>query len=579
MCGFVIIWRPDGVHEAELAHALNLISSRGPDATGMDIFLDKKLAFGHQRLSILDLSSAADQPMEDARGRGAIVYNGEIVNYRDARSSMRGVTWRSDCDTEVLLESFLERGNQALDDFVGMFAFGIFDARVGVLHLARDRFGIKPLYWTRLSDGGFAAASEIPPLLALRGGSPSADLGTIFSYLESGIYDACESTFFDGIFSLSPGHHGILDLASGKFSSSRWYDFCSRVGKDDYQRSVSDWQDEITFRIENAVHDHLVSDVPVGLNVSGGVDSSLLCSLVSDKISDLHVFSQDFEHPYSEIEFVKQAIGSASLHVSVLRSKNILESLDKTVSRQAEPFGGVFVIGYDYLYRSADAAGVKVLLDGNGVDEVFLGYGKYRSFLSRDLDANASVSIDGTRSTLPEAISLNLRGYGKPYLVPEYSGFFKEPVRAAAARDLLHLKIPRGLRFNDRMSMMHAKELRVPFLDHRLVECAFRAPIDLFLRNNTTKDLFRQIACARIGTELAFAPKREVQSPQREWLAAQWSDLVKRILWSESFADRGWIDPSVARRLYSDYQDGPQLNSFAIWQWLNLELWARKYLD
>ncbi|TVR06858.1 MAG: asparagine synthase (glutamine-hydrolyzing), partial [Salinarimonadaceae bacterium] len=484
MCGIVAVWRPGGVDAAEIEGALRPMASRGPDAKAVRILAEGRLGLGHLRLSILDLSSSANQPMSDAAGGASIVYNGEIVNFREVRAGMGARNWRTDGDTEVLLEAFLERGPGALHDCVGMFAFALHDAREGALHLARDRFGIKPLYWTRLPDGGFAAASEIPPLLALRGGRAQADEDTILTYLESGVYDASEKTFFEGVSALPPGACARLDLATGGMTITRWYDFCAAVAAQDAPRDPRDWRPEIAYRVERAVKDHLIADVPVGLNVSGGVDSSLLCALAGEELSDLHVFTQDFEPPYSERAFVEQAVGRATLHVSTLRSEDIREALARTVARQAEPFGGVSVIGYDALYRAADSAGVTVLLDGNGVDEVFLGYGKYRALAQGRLSADAAVSIDGTRSTLPEAIAPGLRRRAAQFSVPTYAEAFVEPVRAMAARDLLHAKIPRGLRFNDRMSMLRSKELRVPFLDHRLVERVFRVPVDLLLRDD-----------------------------------------------------------------------------------------------
>lgn len=579
MCGFVTVWRPGGVDVEEIERALVPIASRGPDAKAVHILAEGRLGLGHLRLAILDLSSTADQPMSDAGGRASIVYNGEIVNFREVRAGMARRNWRTDGDTEVLLESFLERGPSALHDCVGMFAFALHDAHEGALHLVRDRFGIKPLYWTRLADGGLAAASEIPPLLALRRDRPRADEGTILTYLETGLYDASERTFFEGISALPPGTCARLNLATGSMTITRWYDFCAAVARQEAPRDPRDWRPEIAYRVERAVKDHLVADVPVGLNVSGGVDSSLLCALAGEELSDLHVFTQDFEPPYSERAFVEQAVGQATLHVSTLRSNDIRAALDRTVTRQAEPFGGMFVMGYDALYHAADSAGVTVLLDGNGVDEVFLGYGKYHALTQGRLSADANVSIDGTRSTLPEVITPGLRHRASPFRLPTYTEAFAAPVRAMAAQDLLHAKIPRGLRFNDRMSMLRSKELRVPFLDHRLVERVFCAPVDLLLHEGRTKALFREIAADRIGSNLAFAPKREVQSPQREWLAESWANLVSEVLASDRFAQRGWIDPEAARMAYRRYCEGTRDNSFPIWQWVNLELWARRFLD
>jgi asparagine synthase (glutamine-hydrolysing) len=285
--------------------------------------------------------------------------------------------------------------------------------------------------------------------------------------------------------------------------------------------------------------------------------------------------------------------------VAELDLARISAYLDATVRAQAEPFGGVFVCGYNALYEAACKEGVTVLLDGNGVDESFLGYKRYHQIyaLSAEDDAELArrcrefesfwgqaprklvpgASIDGTDGLRPGALSAELKD-AELLHIPTLSGF-KDPVRRAAAEDLLYAKIPRGLRFNDRVSMAHSRELRVPYLDHRLVEFAFGVPSHLLLNERGGKALFRDVLARYAPASVAYARKRSVQSPQREWLAEGWRPMVESILGSERFAGRGWVDPSAAKKAYAEYLGGAQENSFFIWQWLNLELWARAYLD
>jgi asparagine synthase (glutamine-hydrolysing) len=577
MCGLVAIWRPGGAGAAEVDVALDAMAYRGPDARAVASLDGGRLALGHLRLSILDLSAAASQPMASADGRWTIAYNGEVVNFRRLRPGMcPPAGWRSDSDTEVLLEGFAARGEAMLHDCVGMFAFAVHDRDGHALHLVRDRFGIKPLYFARLGDGGLVAASEIPALLALPDVPRQPDEDTIRTYLETGLYDATPRTFFRGIESLPPGCSARLDLRDGSLRISRWYDFPAAVRR----RAIGaghDWLAGARSLVEQAVTEHLVADVPVGLNVSGGVDSSVLCALAARTIPDLHVFTQDHEPPYSERDWARRAAGGARLHVASLSEAGIRQALPDALRRQAEPFGGVPVIGYDPLYRTAAEAGVVVLLDGNGVDESFLGYGKYRALAEGRIRPDDAVSIDGTVATAVAAIDPALRRRADLLAVPGYAEAFDHPVRAAAARDLLHAKIPRGLRFNDRMSMARSRELRVPFLDHRLVEFAYTVPVPRLISGDVTKLLFREMAAELVGEELAFARKREVQTPQREWLAAAWAPMVEGILESPAFAARGWIDPVRAREIFRRYRGGERTNSFPIWQWVNLELWAREH--
>jgi asparagine synthase (glutamine-hydrolysing) len=580
MCGILGIFRPGGVDRDEPVRLLDLLAHRGPDAADVWFSEDGRLALGQTRLKIIDLSDSANPPMRSADGRWTMVYNGEVVNFAELRARYRGPwQFRTHSDTEVVLATFAEEGTAAMHRWVGMFAFLLLDARCGKLHFARDRFGIKPLYWTRLADGGVAIASEIPPLLKVARRA-AADEDTIRTYLETGSYDTGGRTFFAGIHALRPGCAAELDLATAELTERRWYDLRGQV-RDLGQADETELIDHGAMLIERAILDHQVSDVPVGLNVSGGVDSSVLVSLSSRTIPDLHVFTQDYEEPYSEGVWVRKVASGARLHLCSLRRDDIEQKLDWTVRRQAEPFGGVTVVGYDSLYREATAEGVTVLLDGNGIDECFLGYAKYLTLRcdATPGGADASLAIDGTVATAADCVTGRLKQDAE-LLAPSAEGAdFEDHVKAAAARDLLVSKTPRALRFNDRMSMGHSKELRVPFLDHRLVEFAFGVPTRHLLARGQTKALFRSIAGRWIPADVANAAKRSVQSPQREWLAGPWQDMVREVLNSHSFAERGWIDPQRAQAAYARYLAGNRDNSFFIWQWLNLELWARAYLD
>ncbi len=575
MCGLLAIFRPGGVDRDEPERLLGLLSHRGPDASAVWMADDRRTALGHTRLKIIDLSDDANQPMLSPDGRWALIYNGEIVNFQTVRAGYRG-SWqfRTNGDTEVVLASFADRGAAAMHDWVGMFAFALFDRESQRLHLVRDRFGIKPLYWTRLADGGVAVASEIPPLLNLVP-RVQGDRDTIRTYLETGQYDASSHTFFAGIHAIEPGCRAELDLKTGSLTHSRWYSLAGRV-TDLSCASEVELIERGAFLVETAIRDHLVADVRVGLNVSGGVDSAVLTRVSATQIQDLHVFTQDFEPPYSEGSWVRKVSDGAHLHLCALDREDIEDRLDWTVRRQAEPFGGVSVIGYDSLYQAASDAGITVLLDGNGVDECFLGYTKYTKEAGAGADTR---SIDGTQSVASDAISAELLGDTKIIDVSGRAAGFAEPVKSLAALDLLATKIPRGLRFNDRMSMGYSKELRVPFLDHRLVEFAFGVPSDRLLQAGYTKALFRKIAQRWVSPDVANAKKRSVQSPQREWLAHEWQPLVRDVLRSDSFASRGWVNPERAQTIYARYCDGNHDNSFFIWQWLGLELWARAYLD
>lgn len=580
MCGLFGIFAPGGAEERDVRRGIAVLRHRGPDAAGVWSSPCGRLALGHARLSIIDLSGGANQPMLSYDGRWSLIFNGEIVNYRDVRAAYRGPwTFRTAGDSEVLLATFATRGVSAMHDWVGMFAFAVFDADRRVLTLARDRFGVKPLYLVDLPGGGLAFASEITPLLPHLA-TVDADKDVIRTYLETGLYDHSERTFFKGVTALPQGCVLEVNVDTGVRRLARWYDLAERVA-DVGGASAGELEDECARRIETAVRDHLVADVRVGLNVSGGVDSSVLVGIARQYVNDIQLFTQDYEPPYSEARWVEEVADGCDLHLLTLDAERILGALRDTVRAQAEPFGGVTVCGYAALYAEARRAGVTVLLDGNGVDEVFLGYTKYAAERSTSAGGGSGAtgrSIDGTYGLRPEAMDPVIAVASQ--IVPTGSfGAWGDAARDDAVRDLLSAKIPRGLRFNDRMSMQHSRELRVPFLDHRVVEFGCAVPTSLLLEGGVTKALFRRIAERWVPPVVTRAQKRSVQSPQREWLGNQMSSLVADVLNSRSFAERGWVDAAYARRTFDAYLTHGADNAFFLWQWLNLELWAREFLD
>ena len=596
MCGLIAAWDPSGLIEAPLREALGDLHHRGPDAQGVIWREHHRLHLAHARLKIIDTTNGANQPFVSPCGRWAIVYNGEIYNFRELRREIGDRwSWRSHGDTEVLMASWSLWGEACLSRFVGMFAFAIHDMEEHALTVVRDRFGIKPLYHITIGTRR-VFASEIPPLLRFR--PAVADESTIRTYLELGLYDHGTHTFFEDVHSLEPGTLTRINLRSGVEMSRRWYSLAEHVPNLSGM-STEELTDRAEALVLQAVSSHLVADVEVGLNVSGGVDSSMLVRATVEAVGHAHLFTQDYEG-YSELPWVREIAEGGTLHVARLNLDAISAYLEATVRLQAEPFGGVFVCGYNALYEASARENVTVLLDGNGVDEAFLGYKRYHQIhvltapdaATRDVRAReftefwgqapasvvAGASIDGTAGLRPDVVSSSLMTAELLDLTCR-DGAFDDPVRQAAAADLLHSKIPRGLRFNDRVSMAHSRELRVPFLDHRLVEFAFGAPTSLLLTRNGGKAVFRDILARRAPSSVAYARKRSVQSPQREWLAEGWRAMVESILASQRFAARGWVDPGRARHAYAEYLSGARENSFFVWQWVNLELWAREYLD
>lgn len=596
MCGLIAAWSPFGFDRSTFKAALDDLYHRGPDACDSLFLANGQVYLAHARLKIIDTSNNANQPFVSPCGRYVLVYNGEVYNYRELKAEIGSRwNWKTNSDTEVILAAWSIWGAESLQRFVGMFAFALYDAIRETLTVVRDRFGIKPLYFTQ-QHGNWYFASEIPPLLRFVS-SVKEDRSAIRTYLELGLYDHSAHTFFDGVKCVRPSEIIELDLVTGRQTSRDWY-VLSKSIPDLSGATPSELIDACEQLILQAVSSHLIADVAVGLNVSGGTDSAMLIRAAVNELGHVHLFNQDYAQ-YSELPWINEIIDGCSLHTTKLNADNIGEYLSATVMHQAEPFGGVFVCGYNALYEAACRENITVLLDGNGVDEAFLGYKKYQQIYvaasrnAKEFEERVShfigfwghkpspvvsgASIDGTAALHPEVLAAQMQDVDL-ILAPERL-FFLDPVRQAAAEDLHFSKIPRGLRFNDRVSMAHSRELRVPFLDHRLVEFAFGLPIGMLINGRGGKAIFRDVLRRYVPDSIAYAKKRSIQSPQREWLGGAWRHLIEDVLGSESFAGRGWIDPGYAKRVYEEYLQGDRENSFFVWQWLNLELWARSRLD
>ncbi len=548
--------------------ALNKIYHRGPDFQKINFYNQKKMFLAHTRLKIIDLSDSANQPMVSNCSNYEIIFNGEIFNFKELKTKCIEYEFKTNSDTEILLALFIKYGKNMLSMLNGMFAFAIFDKINNIVFIARDRFGIKQLYYT-FNKNKFIFASEIPPILIFLK-NIKEDKKTIKTYLTTGNYDFGEYTFFEDVKRLESGCYLNFNLDSFNYKIDRWYFIENNIIENSLsKKEIFNKLDELFLDL---IDKHLISDVNVGLNISGGLDSSLLLSLVKKYKLNLHTFTQEY-NGFSEKAWIEKAVERVgfSQHFIDLTFEDIFSKLYDVVKIQAEPFGGIAVIGYYYLYELANKYGVTVLLDGNGIDEIFLGYEKYKNN-SLTFDG---ISIDGTQNSKIEGISRELDNI-LTYQIPKID-YFNENVKNSAMTDLLYTKVPRALRFNDRMSMMHSKELRVPFLDYRLVEFAYSLPTNLLIDAENTKLILREFSSKYIPKEVAFAKKRSIQTPQNEWIATKFEPLIIEILNSQSFKDRGWIDVDIAKKLFNNYKKGDKINSFFIWQWINLELWAREY--
>lgn len=532
---------------------------RGPDARGV-VEVDKYATLGHTRLRILDLSEGANQPFQSADGRFTLVFNGEIYNYLELRETLeKDYAFRTQSDTEVLLYAYQEWGVSCLDQLLGMFAFAIWDAKTQLLFAARDRFGVKPFYYAE-KEGRLYFASEIKALWAA--GIPKKPKETVWaSYFVYGTYGMPNESFWEGIQPLPGGHY--LNYRFGHLEVLRWYDFIAQVERMPVLSEEEARERWLGLALES-IQLRFRSDVPVGFNVSGGLDSSLLIGLIGQNFpAEKAVEAFSFytgDSAYDEIPWVEQAISTTDfpLNKVQLQVADVPDLAAEVHYFEDEPYGGIPTLAYANLFKYARKKGVLVLLDGQGIDEAWAGYDYYQR------DTNQL--IQGTQGTVfrPDCLDPSFRSKA---IEPVFPAPFSSRLQNLQYRDLFYTKIPRALRFNDRISMMHSTELREPFLDHRLVELAFSLPATMKIRNGQGKWLLRQLANELLPEGIALAPKRPLQTPQREWLAGALQPWVSdRINQLEGHA---WFDYSRVMKEWQSYIQGEQENSFFVWQWMS----------
>jgi asparagine synthase (glutamine-hydrolysing) len=548
---------------------------RGPDDDGKYIDPSRSIGLGHTRLSIIDLSKDGRQPMSDGSGRYWLVFNGEVYNYLELQQELRSsYSFRTRTDTEVVLASYIKWGSACLDRLIGMFAFIIWDQQTQELFAARDRFGVKPLYYHHKAGRELLLASEIKALHAA--GVPDLpDAITWATYLTHGTCDHSDRSFWAGIHSLPAGH--VLTWRDGNLQIRRWYDLAERVGVNEDNRNIEKVEEEYSELLVENVSLRFRSDVPVGINLSGGLDSSTLLGLVQ-KIqgveSDVKAFTfVTGDVRYDELPWVRQML-ACTRHPSIvctLRPQEVPALAQSVQAHQDEPFGGLPTLAYARLFERARAEGVIVLLDGQGMDEQWAGYDYYQTPLRR---GEVGV-VQGVRSrpVRPDCLTPEFRALAIPLT---QTAPFDDELRNLQYRDIRFTKLPRALRFNDRISMRSSTELREPFLDHRLVELALRQPAQRKIANGKSKWLLRRIVHKLIPRGVVEAPKRPLQTPQREWLQGPLRDWLWELTDEALNAYGGsWLNSIRVRTERDEYLRRTADNSFYLWQWISLRLMLR----
>lgn len=572
MCGLLGISNFSRFQSSAL-HGLALLNHRGPDASNYHVISDFFL--GHTRLNIIDDDINSNQPFTSKCGNYTIIFNGEIYNYKALASEhLSSHSFVTKSDTEVLVELWAKYQLRCLELFDGMFSFAVYSKISNTITIARDIFGIKPLYY---SSSPFAFSSEIRPLQSLFG-SLSLDNKSISRYLYFGLYESHESCFFEQISSLLPGTTLTYDLSTGSCQTSSYFEpieFATSISP--FTGSFDDACSILHHQLNTCLSSCIPDNRDFFLNLSGGIDSSLTNFLVSEIPSTRFPISlsQVFAGTY-DANILSSYQSSSNNHLFNITEPVLFTYFKDVLLHQELPFGGFPVIGYAPLYDYASSNGYKVGIDANGLDEFFLGYDKYLGSPSLE---SLYKHTDGTTGLMHAAINTQ-------FLLefPPSSSKLTSIDNSLSAPKLLSLndifvgKLPRALRFNDRVSMQFSIELRVPYIRRSLLEFALSLPdsflFDAKLGKLPIRKLLSHYTC---DTPNPYAPKSYIQSPQSNWLTQELAVFTRSILLSESFLSRPWIDADFIHDFVSNSLNIERRNSFFIWQWLNLELWARSF--
>ncbi|MBA3562730.1 MAG: asparagine synthase (glutamine-hydrolyzing) [Gammaproteobacteria bacterium] len=626
MCGIAGIWQRDGtpLQNDTLASMARTLRHRGPDGNGE--WRAGCIGFAHTRLTIVDVSERSAQPMWNAHGSRVLVYNGEIHNYKELRAELgaEGVSFRSTGDTEVVLASFEHWGESAFERFNGMWALAIWDARERRLILSRDRFGIKPLYYS-VRDERIAFASEPKAILAAFPGERRFDGEEVHSFLRGGSPDVRDHSFFANIRAVAPATWVTFTAAGPARAAPYW-----RFEPGEVEAPRADTAERFRALLADSVRLRMRSDVPVGATLSGGLDSSAVTRLAAASGGTLDCFSLRYPgKPYDESAYAAAVADSAQyrMHWVEPDADEALPLVHDIVWHHDAPTPIRGRLPHWSVMRAASRH-VKVTLSGSGGDELLGGYGHFflPFFLDRlrSLRWRSAISIRGLYRELSQLnevsgdhravlTSIALRRLKRQFASQPWKRFESRhfasqfgdlhPLRRRAAwssaraprpfashlNNALWLELSFGglteaLHAADAISMAFSIETRAPFLDHRLVEFCFSLPYDEKIRDGWTKSILRRALENDLPSSVLLRrQKLGFPAPYGEWLAGKSSYLALRdVLLSPACLSRGILDPGALRRALSFDARGSDFvrhNADIVWRMLTLEIWFQKFID
>ena len=640
MCGIngVINW---GDSET-LARMTEVQAHRGPDDHGT---WESRLpdgtwiGLGSRRLAILDLSPAGHMPMTTGDGRLTIVYNGEVYNHPQLRRELeaKGYSFRSNSDTETVLNLYQEYGPESVRRLNGIFAFAIWDRREEQLFLARDHFGIKPLYYCQESDR-FAFASEVKAMLELPGIRREIDFDALNKYLTF-LWVPDPETMFDGILKLPAGHYAIYK--NGQLDIKEYWDLKYPSRQHRFDADEAELAAELRERLTASVKAQMLSDVPLGAFLSAGLDSSSIVAAMAQSMSEpVRTYTIAFPDKYRRGELTlddtrvarRTAEHFGCIHTEIIVEPDVVDLLPKLVYHMDEPVADPAIITAYLVNREARKT-VTVLLSGVGGDELFAGYRKHKAHalaeqyrrmpavVRRKIVEPAVLALPAMRGTpvkgyvrlakkMARSGSLDSRDrflMDSTYLTEQHlealytpstrariNGsrawsrhfeYFNRVEDADFLNQMLYLDTKAfmaslNLTYNDKMSMASSVEVRVPFLDWELAEwVAANIPPDLKLYRGTTKHILREAVRPLVPREVLEQKKAGFGAPADYWLAHDLREMVDDLLSERRLRERGLFNPVAVRQLVEQHRSGREDWSLQLWQFLTLELWMQRFID
>lgn len=612
------------IDEAKLVAMRDILHYRGPDDGG--VFVDGNIGLGHRRLSIVDVAHGA-QPMFNSDRSCAIVYNGEVYNHADHRDGLiaRGYEFQNRSDTETLLHLYEEHGRECVDFLRGMFAFAIWDKGGRELFLARDRFGVKPLYYVHDGDGNLFFASEIKALLQAGAVKPEINFNAMpDQFANHGT--SGDETLFRGVKRLLPGH--TLVWKDGHIDIREFWDLSFEPKHD--VRSDAEYIEEWLDLFRKSVELRLMADVPLGMFLSGGIDSSAIAGIMSTMVTKpIKTFSVGFrEREANELEYarlVAQKFGTDH-HEITITPKQFFDELPNLVWHEDEPIGFIASVPLYFVSKLAQEH-VKVVLTGEGSDETLAGYGRYkkavtmlnfgekyesitpslvrdavrggvatlpgslsrklnRTFLSRDSDIE-NLFFDNF-AVFPGSMQTDLFSRATKERISDLNPFARQSgwIEKCDAQDVLDKLLYADtktylhelLMKQDQMSMAASVESRVPFLDHKLVEFTARMPREMKLRGSTTKWILRKAMKGILPDEIIERPKMGFPVPIGNWFRNDFKHVVDEYILGKRALDRGIFNEKFVRTLVAKHDSG-EVHDERLWSLVNFEIWQRRFID